>query len=223
LSAKHSTAFPLRRYGFIAGAATLLVVLVAWVAVRAVGPVSQDNRTPLMMQPTIPVGDTSFAPSPSASPSPSLSPSRSPSPRSSPSPSRSRSASASASASVSVSASASASPKPTPARTTSTPVPASLSARYQVGAGWDRGFVGWVQITNTGQTAATWTVKITYPSRAGVRITNVWNAQRDGSSFTGGPLAPGASASFGFEATKQVRDKISPTACTINGAPCRMG
>jgi len=57
LSAKHSTPFPLRRYGFIGGASTLLVLLVAWVAVRAVGPSQQDGLTPLMVQPPIAVAE----------------------------------------------------------------------------------------------------------------------------------------------------------------------
>jgi hypothetical protein len=68
-------------------------------------------------------------------------------------------------------------------------------------------------------------VTVTYDSRAGVRVTNVWNAQlsRQGDTnvFTGGPLAPGASVTFGFEATKQVRGRVEPSACAVDGTPCR--
>jgi len=41
--------------------------------------------------------------------------------------------------------------------------------------------------------------------------------------LTGGPLAPGATASLGFEASKQVRDRIQPSGCTVDGAPCDLG
>jgi hypothetical protein len=211
LSAKHSTVFPLRRYGFIGGAATLLVVLVAWVAVRAVGPTSPDTRTPLMVQPTIPVAED-VIPSPVASPTPS--------PSASPSPSRTRKPAST--------------PKPTEKATTTkppakaSPTPAtSFTARYRLGSTWDRGFVAAVEVKNTGTTARTWTVSITYGAQAGVRVGNTWNAQLDRQGdrfvFTGAPLAAGTSITFGFEASKQLRSQIQPTTCTINGAPCRLG
>jgi hypothetical protein len=205
LSGKHTTAFPLRRYSFIAGAATLLVVLVSWVAVRAVGPVEPAGRVPLMVQPTIPLAGAA----PPAVP-PSASPSRSPSASPSPSPS-----------SKPVT-------KPAPRRTTRPPAPAaSFTASFSVGASWDRGFIGAVAVTNATGPARNWTVKVTFESSAGVRLGNTWNAKvtRDGDTFvfTGGPLAPGASVTFGFEAAKQVRSKIQPAACTVDGAPCRVG
>jgi cellulase/cellobiase CelA1 len=95
-----------------------------------------------------------------------------------------------------------------------------------VGGSWDRGFIGAVTVTNKSGPARTWTVKITYPASARVRVGNVWNAsvdrQGDTFVFTGGPLAPGATATFGFEASKQVRDRIQPAGCTVDGASCRL-
>ncbi|MEU7907774.1 cellulose binding domain-containing protein [Actinoplanes sp. NPDC049118] len=219
MSAKHSTPYPLRRYGFIGGASTLLVVMVAWVAVRAVGPIQEENRTPLMVQPTIAVADNgpSVIPLSSHAASKSAAPARSAGKSTSPTPSRSP-------------VRTTAAPKPTEKATTKPPVKsppaASFTARYSVGASWERGFVAWVRVTNTGKTARNWTVTITHDSRAEVRITNAWNAQLDRRGdtnvLTGGPLAPGASFSFGFEATKQVRSRIQPTGCTVDGTPCRL-
>ncbi|MFI7541695.1 cellulose binding domain-containing protein [Actinoplanes sp. NPDC049599] len=219
---KHTTVFPLRRYGFIGGAATLLVVLVSWVAVRAVGPTEPDTRIPLMVQPTVPLAAgagpslipsalASSSPTPSASPS--SSPSRSASPSPSPSPSRTTAA-----------------PKPTtkPApRKTTPPAPANaFTGTYATGGSWERGFIGAVTVTNKSGPARTWTVRISYPDNAGVRLGNVWNAtlDRQGNTFvlTGGPLAPGAATTLGFEASKQVRDRIQPTSCTVDGTPCRL-
>lgn len=216
---KHSTGqLGLPRYSFIAAAATLLVILVAWVAVRATGP-GQDKAPVLVVPPSTPVVEAgAVLPStPTASPSASASPS--------PSPSRTRTASPSVSRSPA--------PKPSVRKTTKPPAPttpaatASFSARYQNGADWDRGFIAGVQITNTGAAAGNWKVSVSFDGRAGVRLTNTWNAQvsRSGDTwtFTGGPLAPDASASFGFQATKQSRGPVRPTGCVADGTPCRMG
>ncbi|GAA3347827.1 hypothetical protein GCM10020358_64080 [Amorphoplanes nipponensis] len=218
---KHTTVFPLRRYSFIAAAATLLVVLVSWVAVRAVGPAQPDNRVPLLVQPTVPLGGATPAALVSASPAAASTP-----PPASPSPSRS--ASASASARPTAKPTEKTTTKPAPRRTTAAPRPpaASFTAAYRTGASWERGFIGAVQVTNTSGQPRAWTVRIAYPAAAGVRVGNVWNAQltRQDDAFvlTGGPLAPGATANLGFEASKQVRDAIQPTACTVDGAPCRV-
>ncbi|MET8148393.1 cellulose binding domain-containing protein [Actinoplanes sp. NPDC049668] len=233
MSAKHSTPYPLRRYGFIGGASTLLVVMVAWVAVRAVGP-TQDEQlgTPLMVQPTIAVAETDNGPTviPWGSPAPSGSQSAAPtlSVAQSASPTPSKSSAAPTTTAPRTATPKPNTPKPTEKATTkpAPPPPASFTARYSVGASWDRGFVAMVRVTNTGTTARNWTVTISYESRAEVRITNAWNAQLDRqgdtSVLTGGPLAPGASFSFGFEASKQVRNRIQPTGCTVDGTPCRL-
>ncbi|GAA3912470.1 cellulose binding domain-containing protein [Actinoplanes auranticolor] len=216
---KHNTVIPLRRYTFIAGAATLLVVLVSWVAVRAVGPAHSDSRVPLMVQPTMPLGGPGASVPPSSvvptsavptSASASVSPSPvSRSPRASRSPSKK------------------ATTRPAPRRTTSPPAPAaSFTAAYRAGGNWERGFVAGVEITNKSGPARTWTVRLAFDPDAGVRIGNTWNARvtREGDTFvfTGGPLAPAATAMLGFEASKQVRGRIQPTSCTVDGAPCRL-
>ena len=218
---KHSTGqLGLPRYSFIAAAATLLVILVAWVAVRATGP-SQEKAPVLVVPPSTPVVEAG-AVLPSTTP-PTASPSASASP--SPSPSRTRTASPSPSRSP-------AQPSVRPTRTTKPPAPttpaasASFSARYQNGGSWDRGFIAGVQVTNTGNAPGDWKVSVSFDGRAGVRVTNAWNAQvsRNGDTwtFTGGPLAPGASVSFGFQASKQTRGSVRPSGCVANGTPCRM-
>jgi len=217
LPGKHNTVIPLRRYTFIAGAATLLVVLVSWVAIRAVGPAQPDGRVPLMVQPTVPLGGAELSVPPTSVPPPPAAPTSASPSSASPTPVRS-----------SPRASRPPSKKPAPRRTTSPPAPAaSFTAAYGTGRSWDRGFIAGVQITNKSGPARTWTVKVSYNPDAGVRIGNTWNAQlsRDGNTFvlTGGPLAPGATAMLGFEASKQVRGGIQPTSCTVDGAPCRLG
>ena len=97
---------------------------------------------------------------------------------------------------------------------------------YAVGASWDRGFIGAVTVTNKSGPARNWTVRVTFEAKDGVRVGNVWNArvdrQGDTFVFTGGPLAAGASVSLGFEASKQVRGRIQPSGCTVDGAPCQV-
>jgi hypothetical protein len=218
LPGKHSTAFPLRRYGFIAGAATLLVVLVSWVAIRAVGPAEADQRVPLMVQPTIPLATAAPSVVPLASVAPlSAAPSTSSSSSTHP---------ASPSASPAVPASRKPTKKAAPRRTTAPPAAASFTAAYRLGSTWDRGFVAGMTVTNKKGPARGWTVRITYGSEAGVRLDDVWNADvsREGDTFvlTGGPLAPGASVTVGYRASKQVRSQIQPSACTVDGTACEL-
>jgi hypothetical protein len=223
---KHTTVFPLRRYGFIAGAATLLIVLVSWVAVRAAGPAAPDRRVPLMVQPTMPLGAAApsvipwgrgnAAPPPSAAPPVPTRTTTTPAHRTTTTPVSTRKPTAKATTK-----------KPTPTRATSSPAPATtLTARYSTGPTWDRGFIGAVAVTNTGSTARTWTVQVTYEASAGVRLGNTWNAQvsKQGDTFvlTGGPLAPGATVNLGYEASKQVRSPVQPSGCTVAGTSCRM-
>jgi hypothetical protein len=98
------------------------------------------------------------------------------------------------------------------------------TARYAVASSWDTGFIGGVLLTNPTGTALSWRVVVTHAPDAGIRVTTAWNAalQRSGATtvFTGGPLAPGASQTFGFEATKRVAGPVGPTACTVNGVAC---
>ncbi|MFI5936719.1 cellulose binding domain-containing protein [Actinoplanes sp. NPDC051494] len=123
------------------------------------------------------------------------------------------------------------SPAPSPSLSPSRPsspapssaAPAVLAARYTTSASWETGFIGTVSVTNTGTAEASWSVDVTYPADAGVRITSTWNAQLTGATFSGGTLAPGATATFGFSANKQVRARVAPSGCSIAGTPCKIG
>lgn len=237
---KHSTVFSARRVGFIGGAATLLVVLVAWVAVRSVGP--NENQAPIMVLPSpakVPAAQVkpSFAPIPWGQPNPTATTVPADTPLdtvrapglTTPGTATPGTATPSATGKTSPPTSP-ATPKPTkttkpPVTTPPTPA-ASFTGRYSTSASWDRGLVAWILVTNTGSTTRTWKVTLTYESRAEVRITSAWNAQltKDGdtSYFTGGTLAPGASVNLGFEATKQARGRVQPKTCTVEGAACQL-
>jgi hypothetical protein len=117
-----------------------------------------------------------------------------------------------------------ASGNPTTGRTGSAAPTGAPTARYAVSSSWDTGFIGGVLLTNPTAAALSWRVVVTHDTVAGVRVTTAWNAalQRSGATtvFTGGPLAPGASQTFGFEATKRVTGPVLPASCTINGVAC---
>ncbi len=178
---------------------------------------------------------------PSASASPSVSASRS----ASPSASASRSASASPSASVSrsaspsASASRSASPSPSASRSASASPSASRSASASPSASgssgcsvnyavndWGSGFVATVSITNGGTSAVNgWTLRWSFTGAQ--QVTNAWNGvvTQAGQAVTAtnaswnAALAPGAAATFGFQATYTATNP-TPTTFTLNGAPC---
>jgi hypothetical protein len=113
--------------------------------------------------------------------------------------------------------------KPVASRSPS-PAPGGLTADYTVSGSWDTGFVVGVLLTNPTDRPQPWRVVVTHDRADGVRVTNAWNASlsRDGATvvFTGGPLAPGATQTFGFEATKRAGGPVRPTSCTVNGASC---
>jgi hypothetical protein len=115
---------------------------------------------------------------------------------------------------------------PVPKKSSSRPAVSALSATYTVGSSWQTGFIGGVTVTNNGSSAVAWTVTVRNRSADGVKISSAWNAtvsrQGDTDTFTGGPLAPGATASFGFEATKQATGKVEPAGCTVNQSACRV-
>jgi hypothetical protein len=101
---------------------------------------------------------------------------------------------------------------PTPTATpTTTPPPtgsAACSASYRVTQSWSGGFTADVTVRNTGTRASTgWVVTWAYPG--GQRVTNSWNAAltQTGTSVRAanlgynGALAPGASTTFGLQAS----------------------
>jgi hypothetical protein len=196
-----------------AGAAAILLGLVGWVAVRAVGPARDGVRQPTVVLPSmpqIPVG-VDFSTSPSYS-----------SPISPPPPSRSPAPSRTSLRSSPTSSPTTRVPSKTAKPTTAPPV--TLTAKLSVGASWDGGYVAGVQITNTGTKTVSWSVTVTHSDQNGLRLTATWSAggAQSGTSFvfTGGPLAPGATANFGYTATKQGQGAARPAGCTVVGGAC---
>ena len=207
LPPKHSAQPPRLARAVLAAAAAILVGLVVWAAVRAVGPTRGGARQPAVVLPSmpqIPVGvvdsptpfpssfSSPFVPSPSHT---SRRPARSPSTRV---PSKTA--------------------KPT------TPPPVTLVAQLWVAAGWDGGYVAGVQVVNTGTRPASWTVTVTHSGQNGLQLTATWNARgvQHGTSFvfTGDTLAPGASATFGYQAAKQGQGAARPAGCSVVGGSC---
>jgi hypothetical protein len=200
-------------------AAAVLVALVGWVAVRAGGPAAADE--PVIVQPparqaveSAVAASVTSAPSVAASPSPSPSASLSRSPSPSPSPSRKKSPSPSKSSKVPTSPSPS--PSPSPA--------GSLQVTYATGSAWRDGFTAGVRVVNNGSAARDFTVTISYASGTDLRIRGDWNASvsADGNRVTvrGGPLAPGASVTAGFQVTKGDDDSAKASGCTVVGGTC---
>ena len=230
---KHSSILSPRQVGFIGGAATLLVLLIAWVAVRAVEP--NGDRAPIMVLPSAPAVPAaqvkpSFAPIPWGTPNPTATtvPADTPlDPVNAPGTTKPSATSKTTKPTTTKATTTPTATKTTKPPATTPPTPAaSFTARYSTGASWDRGLVAWIQVTNTGSTAHTWKVTVTYESRAEVRVTSAWNAEvsKDGdtSVFTGETLAPGASITFGYEATKQARGRVQPKTCTVEGTACQL-
>jgi cellulase/cellobiase CelA1 len=185
---------------FLSAAAAVLVLLVVWIAARAVGP-AQAGRGPSIVVPTLsPSLVAAPSPSPSASPSLSPSPSRSPSRK----PAKTR--------------------KPSPSKSSATPR-SGLVVTLRVGASWEQGYVATARVTNDGEAAArSWTVTVTHDGDD-LTLRNTWNAagRQSGDSFTftgGGPLASGETASFGFQAGKDGGGDARPANCTVVGGRC---
>jgi hypothetical protein len=106
------------------------------------------------------------------------------------------------------------------------PPPAACAVTYARQSEWPGGFVAQITIANTGAAAVSgWTLAFTFPGDQ--VVTNAWNAtvSQSGATVTAtnlsynGMIAPGASVSFGFQGTWRTSD-ASPTAFTLNGAPC---
>jgi acetylxylan esterase len=98
---------------------------------------------------------------------------------------------------------------------------------YGVNA-WNTGFTASVTVTNTGTTAVNgWTLAFTLP--AGQTVTSAWNAtvSPSGGAVTArdvaynAVIAPGGSATFGFQAT-HTGGTGAPAAFTLNGAACAL-
>ncbi|MFF2786671.1 glycosyl hydrolase family 18 protein [Streptomyces sp. NPDC058049] len=103
---------------------------------------------------------------------------------------------------------------------------ASATATYTKVSDWGSGFEGKWLVKNTGTTTlSSWTVEWDYP--AGTSVTSAWDATVTGSGTHwtarnlgwNGTLAPGATASFGFNGA----GGGAPSGCKINGASCDGG
>jgi Cellulose binding domain len=104
---------------------------------------------------------------------------------------------------------------------------ASPTATFTKVSDWGTGFEGKYTVTNGGTTTINgWSVAFDLPS--GANIGSFWDAamSRSGQRFTftnvgwNGTLAPGATASFGFNGSP---GGITPSNCTLNGAACGGG
>jgi cellulase/cellobiase CelA1 len=100
-------------------------------------------------------------------------------------------------------------------------VTSSLSATVRIGARWEQGYVASVRVQNTGKTSRAWTVRVTHAdAEDDLALRGTWNAtgrqSGDTMTFTGGPLAPGATAMFGYQVSGDAR----PSHCTVVGGKC---
>ncbi|MFF4881182.1 cellulose binding domain-containing protein [Micromonospora sp. NPDC000668] len=116
-------------------------------------------------------------------------------------------------------------PPTTPPPTTPPPGGAGCAVKYTPNS-WNSGFTADVQITNTGSSPVNgWTLSYALPS--GQQVTSAWNAtvSQSGSTVTArnlnwnGTLAPGGTASFGYQGTLSGAYS-SPTSFTLNGVAC---
>ncbi|MFF5084133.1 cellulose binding domain-containing protein [Actinoplanes sp. NPDC000266] len=216
-------------------AVAILVLLVVWIAVRAVGP-AEAARQPSVTLPSMPQVPLVISDSPvpssavpkSATPSTSRSASRTPSA----SPSHSRSATTPPPPSSSSPQPEKSTWNPTTKPATKAPTTAPTSAKPQsdieaqlsVTASWEGGYVAFVRVENDGDAAAQWRVTVSHSGLDDMELRGVWNAtgNRNGSSlsFSGASLAPGKSATFGYQITKSGRGDARPAGCSAVGGSC---
>ncbi|SCL72479.1 endo-1,4-beta-xylanase (glycosyl hydrolase family 10) [Micromonospora citrea] len=118
----------------------------------------------------------------------------------------------------------------TPTPTTpapSTPAPGTGCTVAYVPNSWNNGFTAEVRVRNDGTTPVVgWTVAFGLP--AGQRVTNAWNATvtQNGAQVEArnaswnATISAGGTVGFGFQGTHGGTNP-SPSAFTLNGAPCR--
>ncbi|MEO3800261.1 PHB depolymerase family esterase [Nonomuraea sp. B1E8] len=114
---------------------------------------------------------------------------------------------------------------PTTSPTVTPDPPGACRVTYTMNS-WNTGFTAAVTITNTGSSqVGSWALAFTLPP--GQTVTSAWNATVSpaGGRVTAtnapynGTIAPGASASFGFQATHG-GDTAEPDSFALNGAAC---
>ncbi|MFD3405142.1 cellulose binding domain-containing protein [Kribbella sp. NPDC058693] len=105
---------------------------------------------------------------------------------------------------------------------------AGVSATFTKVSDWGSGFEGKVTVTNgTTSSLSTWSVALDFPS--GYTVTSTWDANHTSSGQThtftppswAGPLAPGATVSFGFNGSPG--NFAGVAACRLNGGSCSGG
>lgn len=105
---------------------------------------------------------------------------------------------------------------------------AGVTAAFTKVSDWGTGFEGKVTITNgTTSSLSTWSVALDFPS--GYTVSTAWDATHTSSGQThtftppswAGPLAPGASVSFGFNGSPGNFPGLA--ACRLNGGSCSGG
>jgi len=105
----------------------------------------------------------------------------------------------------------------------STPLPTAVFAKT---SDWGTGFSASYTITNAmSVTLNNWAVSFTLPATE--KVTSLWDGTltTSGNTYTAtnasynAPLAPGATATFGFNASVSGTE-ANPAACTLNGNPC---
>jgi cellulase/cellobiase CelA1 len=83
-----------------------------------------------------------------------------------------------------------------------------------------------VRVQNTGKTAKDWSVTVSHSGQDNLRLLGTWNARGSQSGdrlvFTGDSLAPGATASFGYQVNKTGRGNARPAGCSVVGGGCRV-
>lgn len=126
---------------------------------------------------------------------------------------------------------------PTPKRTTARPrttppappPPPPVTGRYSVADSYQGGFIGEVLVTNTSANPRDWTVRLQFPRGVG-RLHTFWvdgspppELTRLGEAYVFSGRAPVAAR--GKLALRMQFERwgydIDPTACTVNGTPCR--
>jgi endoglucanase len=109
-----------------------------------------------------------------------------------------------------------------------TPTPTGTCRVTYTPNSWNTGFTATITLTNTGTTAwSGWTLRFTFPNDQ--RVTNFWEStitQAAGSAAVtvtnashNGNVAPGGSASFGFQGTHGGTN-TNPSAFTVNNVTC---
>ena len=93
-----------------------------------------------------------------------------------------------------------------------------------VSASWQQGYVAAVRVKNSGKKPADWTVTVSHSNLQNLRLLGVWGArgrqQGDNVVFTGGPLAAGGTASFGYQTSKTGNGNARPAGCSVVGGDC---